>query len=233
MKIHKSEQRGHADHGWLKSHHSFSFANYYNPEMMGVGLLRVLNDDHVAPGMGFGTHSHQNMEIISIPLKGSLKHKDTMGNETVICDDEVQTMSAGSGVSHSEFNASTTDVVNFLQIWISTREKGIEPHYSQKSFSISDRRNKWQLLVSNDERENSAKIYQDAFISRAQLDENSEIDYSFFNQENLGYLFLISGRVRLNNDDLNQRDAAIIEAGDGISIKAQKDSDLLFIEVPR
>ena len=233
MKIHKAEQRGYADHGWLKSHHSFSFANYYNPEMMGVGLLRVLNDDYVAPGMGFGTHSHQDMEIISIPLKGSLKHKDTMGNETIITDHEVQTMSAGSGVSHSEFNASTTDAVNFLQIWILTRDKGVEPHYSQKSFPISERKNKWQLLVSNNERENSVKIFQDAFISRAQLDENSEVDYSFYNQENLGYLFLISGRVQVNTHDLNQRDAAIIEAGDGTSIKAKKDSDLLFIEVPR
>lgn len=233
MKIHKANDRGHADHGWLKSSHSFSFANYYNPEMMGVGLLRVLNDDFVAPGMGFGTHSHQDMEIISIPLKGSLKHKDTMGNETVIESEEVQTMSAGSGVSHSEYNASSSDEVNFLQIWILTKNKGIDPHYSQKTFSLADRLNKWQLLVSNDERENSAKIFQDAFISRIKLEKGNTINYEFYNQENVGYLFMISGSIEINAQILGQRDAAIIEASERAEIKTSMESDILFIEVPR
>jgi redox-sensitive bicupin YhaK (pirin superfamily) len=162
--LHKSNTRGVADHGWLNSYHSFSFANYYNPERMGFGALRVINDDTVAPSMGFGTHPHRDMEIISIPLSGELKHKDTIGNDFVIKPGEVQTMSAGTGIMHSEYNNSEKDDVNFLQIWVMPKQNGIAPAYSQKDFNSEERENAFQLVVSPDGRNNSATINQDAFF---------------------------------------------------------------------
>jgi len=175
--LHKADTRGIANHGWLNSHHTFSFASYFNPERMGFGTLRVINDDVVAPSMGFGTHPHQNMEIISLPLRGALKHKDTMGNSHVIKKGEVQAMSAGTGVSHSEYNNSKTEDVNFLQIWVMPKKLNIAPNYSQKEFSAEQRKNKFQLVVSPDGRENTVSINQDAFFSLSDLKEGKTIEY--------------------------------------------------------
>lgn len=230
---HLANTRGFADHDWLKSHHSFSFASYFDEERMGVGLLRVLNDDVVAPDMGFGTHPHNNMEIISIPLSGSLKHKDTMGNETIITDSEVQAMSAGTGVAHSEYNASQTDPVNFLQLWIITRQQDIKPHYSQEAFNRAQRLNSWQLIVSPNGENNSVIIHQDAFISRSELTEGNELNYEFKNLNNLVYVFIISGKVEIAQENLDTRDALVISDSSHFEVISKKQSDILVIEIPR
>ena len=233
--IYKAIDRGTADHGWLKANFSFSFAQYYNPEKVNFGALRVLNDDIIIGGMGFGTHPHDNMEIISIPLKGSLKHRDSMSNEWIpLHTGEVQVMSAGKGIQHSEMNNSPNEEVNLFQIWIMPNKQEVEPRYDQKRFDVLERKNKLQVLVSSidDGVKDSLKIHQNAQISRIDLDDNSEYNY-FLKSENHGvYVMVISGEVNIDNENLSKRDAIGISQTEEISIKAKSNCELLFIEVP-
>jgi quercetin 2,3-dioxygenase len=227
--IHKANTRGHANHGWLDTHHTFSFASYYNPERVHFGKLRVLNDDVVAPGMGFGKHPHDNMEIISIPLKGSLMHQDSMGHQQVIGEHEVQVMSAGTGIFHSEFNASSTDPANFIQIWILPDQKNIQPVYDQMAFNPNDATNQWQTLV---DRENGPlKLNQDATLSRVFLSEGETITYTLKNTDRKAYLFVVEGDVIVADMQLSKRDGMGLEEINDFTIRANKDSYLINIEV--
>ena len=229
---HKRSTRGHANHGWLDSHHSFSFAGYYDPERVHFGALRVLNDDIVSPGMGFGTHPHDNMEIVSIPLSGSLAHKDSTGRSEIIRTGEVQIMSAGSGISHSEYNASREDNVNFLQIWIFPKSENIEPRYEQKNFPKEDRLNKIQTIVSPDAKDAAIWINQDAWFSLTDLEKGKEIEYTFRKSGDGVYAFVIEGSVNINGQALDKRDGLGITGSDKLSIVANSDAELLLIEVP-
>jgi redox-sensitive bicupin YhaK (pirin superfamily) len=232
--IHKADTRGHADHGWLKSYHSFSFASYQNPERNNFGMLRVLNDDVVQPEMGFGTHPHQNMEIISIPLKGALSHKDSMGNKRAIEVGEVQVMSAGTGLTHSEFNDSKTDEVNFLQLWIIPNEMSLKPNYEQRAFSKEGKKNQLQTVVApKDKLEGDAlPISQQAYIYRATLDKDKSIDITLKSEHNGLYVFVVDGHVKVEDHSLSNRDAIGISEKDQISISSNEDSELIIIEVP-
>lgn len=232
--FHKADSRGYADHGWLKSHHSFSFAGYQNPERMNFGMLRVLNDDLVQPKMGFGTHPHQNMEIISIPLKGALSHKDSMGNKRAIEVGEVQAMSAGTGLTHSEFNDSKSEEVNFLQLWIIPEEMSVKPNYEQRKFSNEGKTNQLQTVVApKDKLEGDAlPISQQAYIYRASLDEGKNLDVNLKSKNNGIYIFVVEGAVDVENNELLRRDAIGISDSDKVSISSKSDSDLVIIEVP-
>lgn len=228
--IHRADTRGFANHGWLKSNHTFSFAGYQNPNRMNFGMLRVLNDDIVQPKMGFGTHPHRDMEIISIPISGALSHKDSMDNKRSIEVGEVQVMSAGTGLTHSEFNDSRTEEVNFLQLWIIPEKQGVEPYYNQKHFEEEGRKNKFQTLVSprTNHVDGSLPINQQGYISMIDLDENFETEY---NLKNGAYFFLIDGEVLIADETLEKRDAIGIEETDSVSVKATKKSKLLVIDV--
>lgn len=232
--IHKADSRGYADHGWLKSHHTFSFAGYQNPERMNFGMLRVLNDDVVQPKMGFGTHPHQNMEIISIPLKGALSHKDSMGNKRAIEVGEVQVMSAGTGLTHSEFNDSKSEDVNFLQLWIIPEEMSVEPNYEQRKFSSSGKINQLQTVVApKDKIEGEAlPISQQAYIYRASLDEGKDLDINLNSENNGIYIFVVEGTVNVENNELSRRDAIGVSDSNKVSISSKSNSDLVIIEVP-
>ncbi|WP_439881800.1 pirin family protein [Pontibacter sp. MBLB2868] len=230
--IHKADTRGHANHGWLNSYHSFSFASYYNPERMGFGLLRVLNDDTVAPGMGFGAHPHDNMEIVSIPLSGELAHKDSTGNEKTIHTNEVQIMSAGTGLTHSEYNHSKTEPVKFLQIWVFPKERDIKPRYEQKSFKPEDRQNQLQTVVSPDKDSEAIWINQDAWFTLGTLKQGFSENYKLHNKEHGVYAFVLEGEVEVDGEKLSKRDAVGISEVDSIRIKADSDAELLLIEVP-
>ncbi|WOC39847.1 pirin family protein [Polaribacter sp. HL-MS24] len=228
---HNANSRGLADHGWLKSFHTFSFANYQNFERMNFGMLRVLNDDVVQPMMGFGTHPHKNMEIISIPLSGTLSHKDSMGNQRAIEVGEVQVMSAGTGLTHSEFNDSKTEAVHFLQLWIFPEVENAKPSYDQKMFSESGRKNKFQFLVSplNQQIEGSLPIRQQAYISRIDLDKEFEIHYELTNG---AYFFLLEGELSVADEILERRDAIGISETKKVLLKARTKSSVLIIDVP-
>lgn len=230
--IHKADTRGHANHGWLNSHHTFSFAHYYDPERMGFGLLRVLNDDVVAPGMGFGTHPHDNMEIVSIPLKGALAHQDSTGTKEVIQTNEVQIMSAGSGLTHSEFNASKTDPVNFLQIWVFPKERNIKPRYEQKAFMPEDRQNKLQTVIAPEKQDGSLWINQDAWFTLGSLKGDFAQDYTFHKKGNGLYAFVLEGEVEIDGEKLSKRDGMGISDADSVKVKASGDAELLLMEVP-
>lgn len=232
MTLHQAQTRGFADHGWLKSHHTFSFADYYNPERMGFGVLRVINDDSIDGGMGFGTHPHRDMEIISIPLEGAIAHKDSTGTSSVIKKGEVQIMSAGTGILHSEFNANEAEAAKFLQIWVLPKKSGVKPRYEQKAFNTEERQNTLQLVVSPDGRDGSVSINQDAFFSLANLKSGKELTYQSFLNGNGVYLFLISGSVEVNGEILKARDGLGIEDFDSLDIKAHSDSEVLLMEVP-
>lgn len=232
LHYHSADSRGKASHGWLNSFHSFSFANYYDPKRMGFGVLRVINDDVIDPAMGFGTHPHADMEIISIPIYGALKHKDTMGNETIIRKGEVQTMSAGTGIFHSEYNASDSEKANFLQIWILPQAKGAEPSYSQKEFSPEERKGKFQLVVSPDGREGSAVIGQKAFFSLVEIEKGDEVVYEKYLKENGIYFFIIEGEGTIEDKAFHKRDGLGVEEGDRLKIKAEQKSEVLIMEVP-
>lgn len=229
----KADTRGIADHGWLHSNHTFSFASYFDPDRMGFGVLRVINDDVVKPSQGFGTHPHNDMEIISIPLKGSLKHSDTMGNKHVIKHGEVQIMSAGSGVSHSEYNNSDSDDVNFLQIWVLPKEKGIKPSYDQAEFSLSDRVNKLQLVISPDARDGSLKINQDAFFSQVQITAGNSVEYKLHKPDNCVYIFLLEGQANIADQELFKRDGLGVVEITEFTMNATLNSDVLVMEIPR
>ncbi|MEN8858318.1 MAG: pirin family protein [Flavobacteriaceae bacterium] len=230
---HLANTRGAANHGWLKSHHSFSFANYYNPERMSFGVLRVLNDDIVQPKMGFGTHPHQNMEIISIPLRGALSHKDNMNNKRSIEVGEVQVMSAGTGLTHSEFNDSKTEEVNFLQLWIVPEEQNVTPNYEQKLFDVQGRVNKFQTLVSPQDNlvEGSLGIHQQASILTGSFDKGKESSYTI-NKGKGVYVFLLEGEIEVSGETLYKRDALGVWDTDSIIIKSQENSEILLIDVP-
>lgn len=230
--MHRSNTRGHAEHGWLDSHHTFSFASYHNPERVRFGLLRVLNDDIVQPGEGFGTHPHDNMEIVSIPLSGALAHKDSTGNEHVINTGDVQIMSAGSGLYHSEYNASQKEEVNFLQIWVFPKERDIQPRYDQKTFSKAERKNKFQAVVSPEKNSSSLWINQDSYFSLADIEAGKEITYNINKKGNGVYLFVISGSVEAAGTNLDKRDGIGIEDADKITVSAKENSEILVIEVP-
>ena len=229
--IHKAESRGYADHGWLRSYHTFSFASYQNSERMNFGMLRVLNDDVVQPKMGFGTHPHRNMEIISIPISGALSHTDSIGNKRSIEVGEVQVMSAGTGLKHSEFNDSKIDAVNFLQLWIIPEIENITPHYNQKIFEALERKNKFQVLVSPMDKQvgGSLPINQQGYISMIDLDKGFETAYDL---KNGAYFFLIEGEVLIEDENLEKRDAIGIIEKEKVYIKANKSSKLLVIDVP-
>jgi redox-sensitive bicupin YhaK (pirin superfamily) len=229
--LHRAADRGRADFGWLKANYSFSFASWYNPEKMRFGHLRVLNDDFIEPGGGFDTHPHDNMEIITIPLEGSLAHRDSTGGTAIISEGEVQIMSAGSGIEHSEFNASQTDPLNLLQIWIFPEVRDIIPRYDQKKFNTAERRNRFQLLVSPEKNDNTLWIHQNAYISIAEIDNGADLKYSLSDSNNGVYLFLISGSVIVNRETLNTRDAIGIENTDWFNIRAVDNSTVLSIEV--
>ena len=230
--IHKSQSRGLADHGWLKSRHTFSFADYYDPERVRFGLLRVLNDDIVQPGMGFGTHPHDNMEIISIPLKGELAHQDSMGKKEVIKVNDIQIMSAGSGLLHSEFNNSNEDIVNFLQIWIFPKVKNIKPRYDQLTFEPAMLKNKLLTVISPEKNNGTLWINQDAYLSLGNLDKGTRVLYDIQHKGNGVYVFIIDGAVDAEGIFLEERDAAGIEEAESITIAAGQDSKVLLIEVP-
>ncbi|MBC3759049.1 pirin family protein [Hyunsoonleella sp. SJ7] len=232
--IHKADTRGFADHGWLKSHHTFSFAGYQDPERMNFGKLRVLNDDVVQPKMGFGTHPHQNMEIISIPLKGALSHKDSMGNKRAIEVGEVQVMSAGKGLTHSEFNDSKTDEVNFLQLWIIPEAMGVEPNYEQRKFDVSERKNQLQTVVApKDKLEGDAlPISQQAYIYRAELNGDNSVTLKPKAESNGFYVFVAEGDVNVSGNELNKRDAIGVWDTESLEISANDDSEIIVIEVP-
>lgn len=230
--IHKANTRGIADFGWLHSNHTFSFSSYYNPNRMQFGALRVLNDDIVAPGMGFGTHGHENMEIVSIPIKGELAHKDSMGTAQVIYPGEVQIMSAGTGIRHSEFNNSENEIVNFLQIWVLPKEMQIKPRYDQKLFKEEDRKNKLQTVVSPEKDSPSLWINQDSYFSLASLEKGKSIDYKINIAGNGVYLFLIDGSVSLDGENFEKRDGVGITDVTLFSISANENAEMLFIEVP-
>ncbi|MGH1467735.1 MAG: pirin family protein [Bdellovibrionales bacterium] len=230
--LHKANTRGVADHGWLNSHHTFSFANYHNPERMGFGVLRVINDDIVAGARGFGAHPHNNMEIISVPLKGSLRHKDNVGNEYVVKKGEIQAMSAGTGIVHSEHNNSTDSDVNFLQIWVLPKKMNIKPNYSQKEFSESSRLNKFQLIVSPDGRQNSVEINQDAFFFLVKLEKGKKLHYTKHLKDNGVYFFTLEGDIKVDGQSLTKRDGLGVENKDNLDIKSDNDSEILIMEVP-
>lgn len=233
--VHKSSSRGQAHHDWLNSFHTFSFGSYYNPQMMNFGALRVINEDTVQPEKGFGTHPHNDMEIITIPLSGTLEHKDSMGNIGQITAGEVQAMSAGTGILHSEYNASSRQIVHFLQIWVETKEKGINPNYSQKKFDQSDFINQWKNVVAPawDQDTESVIINQDAYFSLGKFDAGQEIEYALKNPEKNGvYVFLIEGGLEFEGEKIEEKDGVAIEDISEIKMQGKADSFLLVMEVP-
>ena len=230
--IHKAEQRGHAQHGWLDTYHSFSFANYQDPKKVHFGVLRVLNDDTIEGGMGFGMHPHDNMEIITIPIFGGVYHKDSMGNSGIINTGDVQVMSAGTGIYHSEENANADLDLKLFQIWIFPNKRNITPRYDQKTFEVSDRTNKFQQIVSPMGNEFGLNIHQDAWFSLANLDKDFEANYQIKKSGNGMYVFIIEGNATINNQSLNKRDAIGVSEIETLTIKADSDAQILVMDIP-
>ncbi len=231
--FHAADKRGHADHGWLNAHHSFSFAGYHDPEKVHFGMLRVLNDDVIIGGSGFGKHPHDNMEIITIVLEGELGHKDSMGHVQTIVPDEVQVMSAGTGVTHSEYNHSHHEQTNLLQTWIFPNKRGVTPRYDQAKFPVEERINKLQTLVSPIEKDDAGlKIHQDAWIYRTQLEAGHTVDVVPHTQGHGLYIFVITGAASVAGQKLGRRDALGISGSGNVKITASETSDVLIFEVP-
>ena len=231
--LHKAETRGDANHGWLHSRHTFSFADYYDPDRMHFGALRVLNDDRVEAGMGFGTHPHENMEIVSIPLEGDLEHKDSMGNVSVIKSGDVQVMSAGTGITHSEYNKNKDRVVKFLQIWVIPNKNNVKPRYGQITLINSDRHNTFQQILSPNADDAGVWIYQDAWFHLGQFDKGVSTSYTIKKKGNGVYAFIIKGGVSIEGNNLNERDGLGIWDTNNISIKANsQNAEVLLMEVP-
>ena len=233
-KILRSEDRGYAPHGWLKSHHSFSFANYQNPEWIHFGALRVINDDVVMGGRGFGSHPHDNMEIISIPLSGDLAHKDSNGNEKVIKNGDIQVMSAGTGIVHSEYNANAGKEVNFLQIWVFPNERNVEPRYQQKTINFDKSHNNFLTLLSPDRNaEDSVWIHQNAWFSLATIDANTAVQYQKNDANNGAYIFVLEGDVTVRDEKLNTKDAIMFDDLTDFTVTTQSNAaKVLILEVP-
>ena len=230
--FHKASERGHADHGWLNAHHSFSFASYHDPSKVHFGLLRVLNDDIVAPGMGFGMHPHDNMEIVTIPLKGTLEHKDSMGNVGVIKPNEIQAMSAGAGLMHSEYNHSKTEAINLLQIWVFPKEKNVKPRYDQRVFTEEEKNGKFKTIVAPVKADDVMWINQDAYFSLGKFKAGSSVDYKIEHKGNGAYIFVIEGSAKIEGQQLEKRDAIGIWETDKFSITVTADTEILVIDVP-
>ena len=231
--LHKSASRGHANHGWLDSKHTFSFANYHNPERMHFGVLRVLNDDQVAPGMGFGKHPHDNMEIISIPLSGDLEHEDSMGNKAVIKQGDIQAMSAGTGIFHSEYNKNKDQEVKFLQIWVFPNKKQVEPRYDQITLDETKMNNQLSQILSPNPDDDGVWIHQNAWFHLGKLDAGTQIDHTLNDSSKNGvYAFVIEGDVTINGQELNTRDGFGVWDTENLTIKADSSSKLLLMEVP-
>jgi redox-sensitive bicupin YhaK (pirin superfamily) len=226
----RSDSRGAADHGWLKSKHTFSFADYHNPAMMGFGKLRVINEDWIEPGQGFGKHPHQDMEIVTYMIDGALEHKDSMGNGSVIGPGELQRMTAGTGVMHSEFNASQSDKAHLLQIWILPEENGLEPGYEQKLFPAEEKSNQWQLVASPDGRDNSLTIHQDITLSSTVLDKGAAIDYAF-DAGRRGFLQVVYGDIDVEGEQLSTGDAIAIVDQATLRFAATSDTELLIFDL--
>ena len=230
--LHKANTRGHANHGWLDSHHTFSFANYRNPERMNFGVLRVLNDDVVAPGKGFGTHPHDNMEIISIPLEGDLEHKDSMGNTAVIRKGDVQVMSAGTGIFHSEYNKNQDQEVKFLQIWMFPNQKNVQPRYDQITLRNGESKNSLQQVLSPNPEDDGVWVHQNAWFHIGEFDAGNQTTYTLKNPENGVYAFVLEGDVTINAQSLNPRDGYGVWDTQEITIHADTNTRVLLMEVP-
>lgn len=231
--LHKADTRGAANHGWLNSYHTFSFANYYNKERMHFGALRVLNDDRVSGGKGFGTHPHDNMEIISIPLEGDLQHEDSMGNTTVIRNGDIQIMSAGTGVQHSEYNKNADQEVKFLQIWVFPNKRNITPRYDQITLNPEDRHNKLQQIISPNDGEGGVRIQQDAWFSLGKFDKDVTAEYQVKKSGNGVYAFVLNGDITINGQPLNKRDGFGIWDVASFNMEANSaDAEILLMEVP-
>ena len=230
--LHKADTRGVAEHGWLSSRHTFSFAGYHDPERMRFGLLRVINDDVVQPGMGFGTHPHENMEIISIPITGELRHQDSMGNIQRIKAGEVQIMSAGTGITHSEYNGSESEPVNFLQIWVLPKERDIEPRYDQKLFSRDQRQGRFQNVVAPDQNDGGVWINQDAWFWLGDFEAGQSDTYTIKRAGNGAYFFVLEGAVTVASEQLERRDGLGIEDAASVDVVATEDCQLLVMDVP-
>lgn len=230
--LHKADTRGHADHGWLNAHHSFSFANWYDPDRIQFGMLRVLNDDIVAAGMGFGTHPHDNMEIITIPLEGDLAHKDSMGNAATIKNGDVQVMSAGTGIQHSEFNPNHNQQTKLLQIWVFPKFRNVEPRYQQITLNPEDRNNKFQQILSPDANDEGVWTHQDAWFNLGKFDKKMELKYDIKKDGNGVYAFVINGDVTINGEKLTTRDALGIWDTKTLNIEVSKGAEVLLLDVP-
>ncbi len=231
--LHKADTRGGANHGWLQSKHSFSFANYHNPERMHFGVLRVLNDDIVAPGMGFGTHAHQNMEIISIPMEGDLEHKDSMGNTAIIKSGDIQVLSAGKGITHSEYNKNKDKTVKFLQIWVVPNKNNGTPRYDQITLNIEDRNNKLQQILSPNPDDAGVWIHQNAWFHIGKMDKDFSVQYQLKDKTNGVYAFVLNGDMTINEQALNKRDGLGIWDVESLDIKSNsEDAEILLMEVP-
>ena len=231
--LHKAETRGHANHGWLDSHHTFSFANYYDPDRMNFGALRVLNDDRIDGGMGFGKHPHDNMEIISIPLSGDLEHKDSMGNVAVIKNGDIQVMSAGTGITHSEYNKNSDSACKFLQIWVIPNQRNVKPRYDQITLDIEELRNKLQQVVSPYQDDEGVWIHQNAWFHLGTFDKDVEVKYQLKLAGNGVYAFVIEGQFTIENINLASRDGlGITDTNYFTIISTAQDSEILLMEVP-
>jgi quercetin 2,3-dioxygenase len=230
--FHPASERGDNDFGWLYARHSFSFGQWYNADKVHFGALRVLNDDIVQGGGGFPTHPHDNMEIVTIPLIGALAHKDSSGGDGIIKSGDVQIMSAGTGIRHSEFNASANEAVNLLQLWVFPKQKNIKPRYDQRNFDIADRKNTWQMVVSPNENDNALWINQDARFALSHITAGSAIDYKTMFEGNGMYIFVIEGSVEAEGNVVNKRDAIGVWETGSVTIKASTNADVLVVEVP-
>lgn len=230
--FHRADSRGHANHGWLNSYHTFSFANYQNNERTNFGVLRVLNDDTVTQGMGFGSHPHRDMEIISIPLEGDLEHKDSMGTTAVIKKGEIQVMSAGTGVMHSEYNKNKEEAVKFLQIWVFPREVGVEPRYDQKDIKSEEKINDFQQILSPNKDDDGVWIHQDAWFNLANFTKGNSKNYNLNINGNGVYAFVLKGSAKIGDQILNERDGFGIWDTESFNVEALENTEILLMEVP-
>tara|TARA_A100001015_G_scaffold54114_1_gene59348 strand:+ start:3790 stop:4503 length:714 start_codon:yes stop_codon:yes gene_type:complete len=230
--FHSAQTRGHANHGWLNANHSFSFASYFNPQRMNFGALRVLNDDTISPGMGFGTHPHDNMEIITIPLSGDLEHKDSMGNVGAINEGEIQVMSAGTGVYHSEYNKNPDKYINLLQLWVLPKTQDVAPRYDQKSIRDLKKQNALYQVLSPFSEDDGMWIHQDAWFHLGDFDQTLSIDYTVKKEGNGVYAFVIEGGFKVAGEILKKRDALGIWETDKITLESEPKSSILLVDVP-
>jgi redox-sensitive bicupin YhaK (pirin superfamily) len=226
----RSDSRGGADHGWLKSKHTFSFADYHNPAMMGFAKLRVVNEDWIEPGQGFGTHPHRDMEIVTYMIDGALEHKDSMGNGSIIRPGELQRMTAGTGILHSEFNHSSVEQAHLLQIWILPDRNGLEPGYEQTLFPAEEKHNRWRLVGSRDGRDGSLTIHQDVNLLSTVLDENVEVSYAFAGRRR-GFLQVVRGEIAIESERLVAGDAATMQDNGALNVRALESAELLLFDM--